>query len=358
VSEETAPYGVGTAWQAALRLLREAQRVALFGHLGPDMDVLGSMLALVHALRGMGKQAVACSHDPVPRRLAILPGAEEIVSCEQRLRAVHAAMGGWDLLVTVDGHGPERFGGLYAVARQLAPHARTLNIDHHISEGRFCDVELVDSRAAATAELVYFLLRDLGAPPSPAVATCLLAGLYTDTLSFQTSSVTDRTFAAAAGTVQWGAEPGVLAFQLFRSRSVATARLWALVLSSLHYEEESDILWAEMTREMVQASGAQEEDLSGISSFLGGVQDARVVVLFKEMPDGTVQVSFRSQSLDVAALAGGLGGGGHRRAAGCTLPGPLEAARHTVLEAARRLVWSSTANGGELPATLSTDTSM
>ncbi len=364
MSERTvpAPYGAGTSWWDALALLREAERVALFGHLGPDMDVIGSMLALVHALRAMGKQAVACSHDPVPQRLAILPGVEEIVTCEQRLCAAHAAMGGWDLLVAVDGHGAERFGELYALARRLAPQAVTLNIDHHVTNnGHFCDVEVVDSRAAATAELVYFLLRDLGAPPSPLVATCLLAGLYTDTLSFQTSSVTERTFAAAAGTLEWGADPGALAFALFRSRSVAMVRLWALVLSSLHYEEDTNILWAEVTRDMIRACGAEEEDLSGISSFLGGVQDARVIVLFKEMPDGTIQVSFRSQTLDVAALASSLGGGGHRRAAGCTLPGPLDEARRIVLEAARQLVgnsiWNSMVNGVEPPVTPSTATS-
>jgi phosphoesterase RecJ-like protein len=360
VSERTvpAPYSTGRSWQDALALLREAERVALFGHLGPDMDVIGSMLALMHALRAMGKQAVACSHDPVPHRLAILPGAEEIVTCEQQLRAAHTVIGGWDLLVTVDGHGAERFGGLYALARRLAPRAVTLNIDHHVTNnGHFCDVEVVDSRAAATAEIVYFLLRDLGAPPSPLVATCLLAGLYTDTLSFQTSSVTERTFAAAAGTLAWGADAGALAFMLFRSRSVAMVRLWALVLSSLHYEEDSDILWADVTRDMIKACGAEEEDLSGISSFLGGVQDAKVIVLFKEMPDGTIQISFRSQTVDVAALASGLGGGGHRRAAGCTLPGPLQEARRTVLDAARRLVWNSTANGMERPVTSSTATS-
>jgi phosphoesterase RecJ-like protein len=336
-------------------LLQRANRVALFGHLSPDMDVIGSMLALAHLLREQGRHAVVCSHDPVPARLAIVPGAADIVSTEAQLRAAHGATAGWDLLIAVDGHGASRFGGLFSTAQRLAPHAATLNIDHHVDLSQFCDVDLVDPRAAATAEIVYYLALELGVTPSPAVATCILAGIYTDTVSFQTSAVTERTFEAAAGAVRWGAPAAELAFALFRAKSVSTARLWACVLGSLHYEEDSGLLWADASQTMLTACGAEEEDLSGISAFLGGVQDARVVILLKEQPDGTVQVSFRSMTVDVSALASGLGGGGHRRAAGCTLPGPLLTARRTVLEAARRAVWSNTANGLDAPhSTLST----
>ncbi len=156
--------------QEASRLLREARSVVLASHLNPDGDTLGCALALQSALESLGKRVVTLSSDGVPEIYRFLPGAEKVLTTtEQR---------GFDVAVVCDTGMPERIGK----AKDAVFSARVIiDIDHHVTEGAFGDIRIQQPKASATAEIVYRLLKVMDVPITPAIATCLLTGIITDT---------------------------------------------------------------------------------------------------------------------------------------------------------------------------------
>jgi phosphoesterase RecJ-like protein len=225
-----------------------------------------------------------------------------------------------DLSFLIDITGPSRLGALATVLSDRLVPAVTLDLDHHVSNERFGAVNLVDPSAAATAELVYLLLERWGLPVTAEVATPLLAGLLTDTLSFQTTATSPRALRVAAALIEAGAPLEPLVNQLFRAKPVSTARLFGAVVGAARLED--GLLWSEVTPAMLAACGAKASETEGIIMYLSGVEEAVVFALLYARDDGW-RVSLRSNSdaVDVAALAGRYGGGGHPRAAGCTLVG-------------------------------------
>lgn len=332
-------------WTQATSLLRRARRVLICAHKKPDGDTIGSLLGLSHALRALGKQTALVCADPLDGALAALPGAGEILTQLPELPLVAPdgaaegiASGGvplpWDLVVTVDVSSLERLGTVYDSAVALRPRLSLLNIDHHFTNDRFGTVNLVDAQAAAATEVVALLLSRLGVRPSVPAATCLLAGLLTDSLSFQTGSTTARTLRVAADLVAAGAPLSSLAFQLFRQRPLGSAIVWSRALGTLRFAAGGRIAWLEVTREMVAGAGPGA-DSAGLSGFAGSIAGVDVGMVLEEGADGPIYVGLRSQSVDVAAVAAEFGGGGHQRAAGCQLapPATLASAREALLPA-------------------------
>ncbi len=339
-------------WRGALSLLQGAGHVLIFGHKKPDGDTIGSLLGLSHTLQGLGKQTTLVCADPLSDPLARLPGAEGILTQlpgfssgavpardgvltsdgVARSDGIHGAYP--DVIVTVDVAALDRLGAVYESAAGLFARLAVLNIDHHYTNDRFGTVNLVDPQAAAAAEVVTLLLQRLGAPPALPAATCLLAGMLTDTLSFQTDSTTARTLRLAAELVEAGAPLAPLAYQLFRQRPRGNALLWSQALGTLRFAAGGRIAWLEVTREMLAAAGPGA-DSTGLSGFTGAITGVDVGIVIEEGADGPIYVGLRSQSVDVAALAARFGGGGHRRAAGCQFPPPttVAEAREAMLSA-------------------------
>ncbi|MDQ3702486.1 MAG: DHH family phosphoesterase [Chloroflexota bacterium] len=337
-------------------------------HKKPDADTIGSLLGLSHSLRELGKQTTLVCADPLGGALAALPGAGDILTQLPELlvgvadgaagdmqidvplitgdgvpttivadgAADGVAIDGrplpWDLVVTVDVSSLDRLGTVYDSAVALCPRLSLLNIDHHFTNDRFGTVNLVDAQAAAATEVVALLLPRLGVRPSVPAATCLLAGLLTDSLSFQTDSTTSRTLRVAADLVAAGAPLSSLAFQLFRQRPLGSAVVWSRALGTLRFAAGGRIAWIEVTREMVADAGPGA-DSTGLSGFAGSIAGVDVGVVLEEGADGPIYVGLRSQSVDVAAVAAEFGGGGHQRAAGCQFapPATLASAREALL---------------------------
>jgi len=304
-------------------LLQQAQRPLVMAHSAPDGDAIGSLLGLGWALRAVGKWPTLACADPVPENLAFLPGSGEIV---------RQSRGDEDLIVTLDSADLERLGSLYDEARfQSLP---VLNIDHHITNVGFGCARLIDPGAASTAQLVHALLRQLGWPIAPWTATCLLTGLITDTRSFSTSNTDAEALRTAVALVEAGAPLAEINAELNRNLSLGALALWGQVLSNL--QTQAGIVWAEVSYELQRRCGLGDpcaNGTSGLVSFLASAREAQIAALLTEKADGSVEVSLRSvPGIDVSAVALALGGGGHRQAAGCALPGPLAAAREALLQ--------------------------
>ena len=323
-------------WDLAVEMIRDARRVLICSHRKPDGDAIGSLTGLGWALESAGKQVTLACADPAPNTLALIPGAEKIVNDLRTLYSADAPLP-WDLCVVVDASGLDRLGAVFEENQALFTALPLVDIDHHVTNDRFGAANVVDPRAASTTEVLTVLLRRLGIEVDVAIASCLLSGLITDSLSFQTESTTPHTLRVAADLVEAGAPLSAIAFQLFRQRPRASSVVYAKALGTLQFAFDGRVAWLEVTREMIEAAGPGA-DSGGLSGFAGSIQGVEIGFQIEEGADGNVYAGFRSQSVDVAALCGELGGGGHVRAAGCSFKAPatITDAREKLLEVVAR----------------------
>lgn len=321
-------------FQAAWDAISAARRIVALTHANPDADAVASLLAMVDALKGRGREVQAAVGDgTLPENLHFLPGAD-LLSAPATVR-----VDGVDLLLVVDCADLGRLGPLQQTHPEwFDGHIPIVNIDHHVTNTRFGTVNLVDPDAAATCELLglLFVLLGLPLPIGADVATCLLAGIQGDTLGLRTPSTTSRTLRVAADLLERGADLDTIVDYLFRVKPFSTVKLWGLVLARAEMLEE--VVWTEITQQMLQDSGALASEGEGIVNFLTGTRGAQVGVLFYEQPDGW-RVSLRSirDDVDVAELARLYGGGGHSRAAGCRLDPGIPARDRFLADIAARL---------------------
>jgi phosphoesterase RecJ-like protein len=296
----------------------------MLGHVHPDGDVLGTLLALGTALEDAGWTVVFGGPHAVPDLLAFLPGAG-------RYRLITGIEGEFDVAVLTDCPNPDRTEGLIDAARRQA--RVVVNIDHHPDNRRFGHVNWIDPTAAATGEMVYDLLLALGLAVKPAIATNLFTAIHTDTGSFRYSNVTPRTFQIAAELVAAGAAPAFIANRLYERRSPDTLALLARVLARVEVSEDGQLAWLALPAGCVPDPFVEAEDLVNYPRTIG---TTKVAALLRERPGGAVKVSLRAKGeVDVNKIAGRFGGGGHANAAGCVVSGPLAAATAAVLAAVR-----------------------
>lgn len=316
---------------AVLNILRRGQRFAVCSHARPDGDAVGSLLACGMMLAQMGKQADLISADPVPLIYRRLPCAETIRRATQLDEQYDAV-----ILLECDGVARSRLDGL--------ENRFLVNIDHHVSGRAFADVNWIDVDACAVAEMVYRLARVAGVMVTPEMAACLYAAVLTDTGSFCYEGTDAHAFELARELVACGADPAQIAREVYFSNPMSKMLLLGAALSNLHREDRLAWLW--VTQADMMRTGAAEEDCEGIVNYAIAIAGVEAAVLLRELPDGRVRLSLRSKGqLDVAHIAAGCGGGGHRHAGGCTLDGPLSAATDKILETMRRQLTSPVPEG-------------
>lgn len=296
----------GTDMAAILGLFRAHDHFLITSHARPDGDAIGSSLGTMYLLQAMGKQAVVALADPVPRSFAGLPGADRIVQTQPVMAAEVAVVLECD-----------------SVARTGFDHLAapvTINIDHHRSGARFATVNWIDPSAAAVGAMLYQLAVAAGVTISPDFATCLYAALLTDTVRFTSPSLTAETFALAHRLVSLGADAAGVAEAVYYS--VRPARLRVLATALSHLQITGPIAWSAVTVAEIRAADAEVEDCEDIVNHVIGIEGVCAGAFLREMPDGRHRVSLRSKgTVDVAEVAEGLGGGGHRNASGCTVAG-------------------------------------
>ncbi len=339
ITEEPAPVPATIPepdWDHAVELIHGANRVLLCSHRKPDGDAIGSLLGLGWTLEAAGKHVTLACADAPANALATLPGAERIVQDLSPLYTVGEAPP-WDLAIVMDASGLDRLGSIYENNRDLFAALPLIDVDHHITNDRFGIANVVDPTAASATEVLSLLIERLGLTPNVPAATCLMAGLMTDSLSFQTESTTPRSMRVAARLLEAGAPVAKLAFQLFRQRPRGSALLWSKALGTLQFAAGGRIGWLEVTRAAMDAAGPGA-DSGGLSGFAGSITGVDVGFVLEEGQDGNIYVSLRSATVDVARVASEFGGGGHVRAAGCHFapPATIADARAQLLPAIER----------------------
>jgi phosphoesterase RecJ-like protein len=278
---------------------------------------------MIRSLRQIGKEAIMVGVDPIPRLYHFLPGWDSLYVPWQQVE------GEWDLSCFLDCGDMQRVGDALPVVKL---GRRTLNIDHHTTNTAYGEFNYLDFSAAAVGELAYRLLREIGAPIDEGTALCLYTSLVTDTGGFRYDSTGPSTHRVAADLIELGVKPYEVASAIFENESRGRLSLLAKALETLKVDESGKIAWMTVTRSMMEAAGASDDEIEGIVNYARSVSGVEVGLIFKEMPDGRIRVGLRSRRhVDVGAIALGFGGGGHARASGCTLFVPMDEAVTQVL---------------------------
>lgn len=314
---------------AAVRELIECpERFVIAVHTRPDVDTLGSALALARGLRSLGRDVTVLSDDPIPDSAAWLP---DIESVQKTVEGKTFEVGIFCDFDTADRAGEP--GKIAAAAYKL------LIIDHHRPpDGPETNAVLCvrDTTAAATGELVFEILHGMEIIIDEATAEQLMAAIVGDTGGFRFSNVSAQTLEFASRLIALGASPSRAAKEIYESRSIANTMLLGTALLSLHSELDGRLSWATITREDFKKYGATDADTESIVNQVRAVKGVEMALLFRELEPDKTRVSLRSWGrVDANAIANKFGGGGHVAAAGITIDGPLDEAREAVLAEVR-----------------------
>ncbi len=316
-----------TDFAAASAALRAARSILIVTHVKPDGDAIGSLLGLGNALRPAGREVYCAVDGGVPDFLRFLPGAQEVRAGLQDISA--------DLLISVDADREDRAGEVGALG--LTRCNSVINLDHHVSNTGFGDIQLVMPAAVSSTEVVFYWLQELSLPLTLDVALPLLTGLVTDTLGFRTSNVTPQTLRVALELVEAGVSLYDIMARTLESRPWRDLLLWRRGLQSLTMAD--GVVSAQISAEDSALAGTGPGEDGGLVNQMRATNEARIAVVFRELGDGQVSLSIRSKPpYDVAGVAQELGGGGHAQAAGATIAGPLAAAQARVLPLLREAV--------------------
>jgi phosphoesterase RecJ-like protein len=295
--------------------IKKAHHVLLTSHSDPDGDAVSSLLALGLALSRLDKNVTLYNYSPIPAVYRFLPSVERIV------RQIENA-GAYDVALVLDCGDLPRVGEASATISQIP---LVVNIDHHISNTGFGDIQLVDPDACSTAEIVYRLIKALNVPLDKAIATSIYTGILTDTGSFRFSNTNPAAFAISHEMTALGVEPYTVAQRVFGTYSLERIKLLNLALDSLEISKNGKLSVMTITNAMFDFTETQPEDVDGMINYARRIQDVKVAALIQEQRNGKAKsenkrqfhVSLRSDgSVDVAAIAGAFGGGGHASAAG------------------------------------------
>jgi bifunctional oligoribonuclease and PAP phosphatase NrnA len=312
--------------------LRGARRVLAVSHENPDADTLGATLGVVRLVERLGGRADPVCTDPVPPLYAFLDGVE-------RFRSDPDPDAGYDLLVLSDCATPDRVGEVGVRHRALFDRLPRVVIDHHASNAPVGEADWIEPHAAATCEMVTLLAVCLGVPlaSDPSLAAALMAGIVMDTATFAHPNATPRTLAVSAALVEAGAPLSDISRRLYRSKPAEQLRLFGRVLERLESYDEGRVVASTLLDADLAATGTQPPQSEGIIDLLAQAEVAEVAILFKEAGD-TTRISVRTKpgGVDATVLTGLFGGGGHARAAGATVPLPIDQARDAVLAEARK----------------------
>lgn len=304
------------------RVLQNSQRILIITHIYPDGDCIGSSLALALGLKSIGKDVTIADDHAVPPVYAFLPASSEIVF-------PHVVAGIFDLVVAVDASDKGRLGN---ASHLLDLGKTTINIDHHRTNENFAMINWVEPNAAASGELIYSLLNTMGIRITKEIAVCLYTALSTDTGSFRFSNTTEKTFKIAAHLVEIGVNPGDIGDSVFDTKPLSALKLLGALLDELRISECGSVAWMTLTKEMMSRFAALPSDIEGFVNYARMVDGVSVALLFREEGD-SVKVSWRGRgNVDVAALASKFGGGGHSKAAGCTIEGNIDEVKHRVID--------------------------
>jgi len=317
-------------WNDIEKFIENYEAFLIVGHVHPDGDSIGSQMALKLFLEDRDKTAVVANASKTPEALAFLDPDGEIVECPdgpppELLENVDAVfvldLNNWDQLATL----------ARPIEQSSLPR---VCIDHHENADLdFADTIISDTSAAATGILIFELITALGGKLTRSIVDALYTAIITDTGTFRFSNTDARTFTTAAKLAENGADPFELHRRVFASKTWGTGRLLGPVTSTVDSAADGRLAWIVATQEMVDKAEATYGDMDGFADLIRAIKGVELVLFFKEVQEGKVRLSLRSNgNVDAYVIADHFGGGGHKMAAAARLDGPIEEAVKRAVE--------------------------
>jgi phosphoesterase RecJ-like protein len=315
-------------WGRAIDALRQAQTIAIACHVNPDGDALGAVLGASLGLRKLGKKTwPSWGTEPlrVPPAYAFLPAADSLLPPSRVAES--------DVFLALDCGAADRLGELEARA---AAASCSINVDHHPGNTNFGTINIVETEASSTAELVARILRELDVELDPDIATCLYTGVVTDTGRFQYSNSSPETLRLAADLLAYEVDAPAIAQEVFESAPFGYLKLVGRMLERAALFEDDHFVYSWITQKDLVETGIAMDETEKLIDLIRSIRDAEVAALFKEQSDGDYRVSMRSKGpRSVGEIARTNGGGGHELAAGFTatdVPSTVEKIRAALRE--------------------------
>ncbi len=291
--------------------LKKEKEVAIFCHIRPDGDTLGSALALSLALKNLGIGVQVVCDDVVPSRFFFLNSVKVVKNTLEKE---------FSAFLAIDCADTTRLGSFY---EEFIKHKNTYSIDHHVSNTRYAKINYVFD-SASNCENVLSLIETMGVNIDKEMANLLLMGIMTDTGNFRHKNVTSQTLLSASKLVSLGADLNTIHYHMFTKQSKERAKLFGLTMSKIRYFLDGKFGVATVRQQDLVESGAKQDETEGFIDFLMGVDGLEVGACVLEMSTNKYKISFRSKGTDVNAVASVFGGGGHVLASGCQIQGEYE----------------------------------
>lgn len=296
--------------------IRKSRTIAVLSHVRPDGDAIGSQLALTLSLLDLGKVVDAWNEDGLPEAFSFL-SRSELVTVPPRAAKT------FDLVIALDTATRDRLGAPLQAIKQADCW---INIDHHVSNPSYGDLNYLDLTAPATGQIVFELIQQQQYPLNLEIAEALFVAISTDTGSFRYRNTSARTFAVVAELVRQGVDVARISHFLYESQPKRRVLLLHELLHNAHFYARDRIATMALTLEKKRQLGIQPADTDGLIDIVRSIETVVVAILFEELEDNRVRVSMRSKNteIDVNKICGEFGGGGHPLAAGARIRGSLE----------------------------------
>jgi phosphoesterase RecJ-like protein len=312
--------------------IKKANKILVNCHRGPDSDSVGSALALYEVLSSMGKLVEVASPSDIPSDLTFLRNSHLI----KKVNFTSFDIGAYDLFLIVDS---STYGFATGIKGVEKPPINSIVIDHHFSNDKFGDLNLVDASATSTGELLYKIFEDWGVVIGKDAAECLLTGIIGDTGCFQYQNVGKETLEIAAKLIEFGADKDKIIYNIYRNIEFKEVKMWGKFIEKMNLEPEYNFIWSAISYAEYKDFGEYpyaKEDAANL--FFPIVKGTDFGVVMVEASPNTLSVSFRSRSgFDVAKIAEEVGGGGHKVASGAVIEGvPFNEAVEKVVSVARK----------------------
>ncbi|MDH4183710.1 MAG: bifunctional oligoribonuclease/PAP phosphatase NrnA [Nitrospinota bacterium] len=299
-------------------------RFLITSHVNPDGDAIGAAMGVKWALDQLGKESQIIFDSKPPEIFSFLENYQAIGAMEAA-----AGVAPFDAAIFVDSPTLERVG---LAAGKLAAGARILNVDHHVSNEYFGYANLVEPTMSSSAEMVYQLIIQLGLKPDRICAEYLYTGLIIDTGRFRFSNTSPSTFRMAAELVTAGARPEKISEAIYERNTLATTQALGRFIESLEVHFGGRAAIGSFGYDYISSEEYKEVETEGFVNHALSIHGVDVAAFLKEIGKGKTRASLRSRGkVDVNLLASVFGGGGHERAAGCTIMAPLAEAKARLL---------------------------
>lgn len=309
--------------ETIINLFHKVNNILILPHIIPDGDTIGSSIALYLVLKEMGKSPCILVSEDVPYNIKFL--LHKDILCKSIDKDFSL-----DLVVSVDCSDVERLGdrGSYIDKAKYS-----LNIDHHVTNSYFADYNFVDPKAAATGEIMYFIINALGDFLTKDIATCLYTAISTDTGSFKYDNTTSKTHKIASELLEKNIDLNLINTEIYQNKPVYKVKLLTEVLKTLEFYCENKVAVLYITKDMIERNSAKPEDSEGFIEYARDIEGVDVGIFLKEMNKGQIRVGFRAKyDVDVSKIAKAFGGGGHKKASGCTIYDSMENAKKMIID--------------------------